>query len=122
MLNLDTNVFLAVVEEALRQDELRAMRHDDHWCISAIVLWEIAKLNQLHRIKLAVNDPIVLQLLELVEIVPIDIEIAKASARRDFRSDPADEIIAATSIVHNAPLVTRDSTILRSLLVPLATK
>jgi predicted nucleic acid-binding protein len=35
----------------------------------------------------------------------------------DFRSDPADEIIAATSIVHRLPLVTRDREIKKSKLV-----
>jgi PIN domain nuclease of toxin-antitoxin system len=38
----------------------------------------------------------------------------------DFRADPADEIIAATSIVHRIPLRTRDARIRRSALVPLA--
>jgi PIN domain nuclease of toxin-antitoxin system len=38
----------------------------------------------------------------------------------DFQSDPADEIIASTSIVHRVPLVTRDERIIRSKLVPFA--
>jgi predicted nucleic acid-binding protein len=33
---------------------------------------------------------------------------------------PADELIAATSVVHRVPLVTRDRQIRRSKLVPLA--
>ena len=36
-----------------------------------------------------------------------------------FRSGYADEIIAATSIIESAPLLTRDARILRSKLVPL---
>jgi predicted nucleic acid-binding protein len=32
----------------------------------------------------------------------------------DFESDPDDEIIAATSLAHNVPLLTRDRRILRS--------
>jgi PIN domain nuclease of toxin-antitoxin system len=40
----------------------------------------------------------------------------------DFESDPADERIAATSIAHNVPLLTRDSQILASRVVPLALK
>jgi PIN domain nuclease of toxin-antitoxin system len=39
----------------------------------------------------------------------------------DFHSDPADEIIAATSLVHRVPLVTRDRRIRSSDVVPLAT-
>jgi PIN domain nuclease of toxin-antitoxin system len=37
-----------------------------------------------------------------------------------FSSDPADEIIAATSLIHKVPLLTRDRTILRSKAIPLA--
>jgi predicted nucleic acid-binding protein len=40
--------------------------------------------------------------------------------RLDFRGDPADELIAATSIVHRLPLVTRDARIRKSKVVPLA--
>lgn len=45
------------------------------------------------------------------------------STRLDLRSDPADvadELIAATSIVHGVPLLTRDARWLASRLVPLA--
>jgi predicted nucleic acid-binding protein len=38
----------------------------------------------------------------------------------DFRSDPADELISATSIVTGIPLLTRDHKILDSRLVPFA--
>ena len=34
--------------------------------------------------------------------------ICQKSSELDFASDPADEFIAATSIVHRIPLVTRD--------------
>jgi len=45
-------------------------------------------------------------------------EIAKV--RLDVRVDPADELIAATSLVHHLPLVTRDRKLRKSALVPLA--
>jgi PIN domain nuclease of toxin-antitoxin system len=38
----------------------------------------------------------------------------------DFKSDPADELIAATSVVERIPLLTRDKRIRKSKLVPLA--
>ena len=38
----------------------------------------------------------------------------------DFRSDPADEIIAATSLAHRVPLVTRDARLRRSRVVRFA--
>ena len=51
---------------------------------------------------------------------PIDVDVATTSRRLDFRSDPADEIIAATSIVHDLPLLTRDARIRGSKLLSLA--
>ena len=38
----------------------------------------------------------------------------------DLPGDPADQIIAATSVVQRIPLVTRDRHLLRSKRVPLA--
>jgi PIN domain nuclease of toxin-antitoxin system len=46
--------------------------------------------------------------------------VSRCSTRLDFSSDPADELVAATSIVHRVPLVTRDARILRSQIVPFA--
>ncbi len=43
----------------------------------------------------------------------------RASIRLDFRGDPADEIIAATSLVHGVHLLTRDTRIRASKIVPL---
>ena len=40
--------------------------------------------------------------------------------RLDFESDPADELIAATSLAYGIPLLTRDRKLLRSKIVPLA--
>jgi predicted nucleic acid-binding protein len=48
-------------------------------------------------------------------------EIRLTCVRRlDFRGDPADEIIAATSLVYRAPLMTRDRRLRNSKIVPLA--
>jgi len=90
------------------------------WSISSIVLWELAKLVQLGRIRLDFEDRRVARLLNRVQVWPLDLDIAHASTRLDFSSDPADEIIAATSVVHNIPLLTRDSKIRNSKIVPLA--
>ena len=53
----------------------------------------------------------------MVHVWPIDFQVALQSTQLDFRGDPADELIAATSIVHGVPLLTRDRTILRSKLL-----
>lgn len=120
MLNLDTNVVAALLNGSLRKDEVRAMDDDPHWAISAIVLWEVAMLHRAGRIGFGVDDPAFRSLLGQVDVLPLSLEVARQSQRLDFSSDPADEIIAATSIVFGAPLVTRDSTLLASRIVPFA--
>jgi PIN domain nuclease of toxin-antitoxin system len=119
MLNLDTHVLLYAVTDALRPRETRLLTAD-RWSVSAIVLWEIAKLSQLGRIAVDLDDPEVVRVLTRVHVWPLTREIARASTSLDIRGDPADELIAATSLVHTVPLVTRDRALLRSKMVPLA--
>jgi len=64
------------------------------------------------------NDAEVVRVLARVRIWPLTREIARTSVQLDVRGDPADEIIVATSIVHNVPLVTRDRALRRSKLIP----
>ncbi len=120
MLNLDTHMLILAFSGGLRPAEERLLTARQ-WSISAIVLWELAKLSQLGRIDLDLNDREVVRTLTSIRVWPIDLAISLASTRLDFRSDPADEIIAATSIVHDVPLLTRDSVMSRSKIVPLAT-
>ena len=119
MLNLDTHILIFAITGELRPSE-RDLLVDNSWSISGIVLWEIAKLAQLRRIDFDIDDTEVTRTLAPVHIWPVDLAVARASARLDFNSDPADELIAATSIVYDVPLLTRDNTILRSRIVPLA--
>ena len=118
MLNLDTHVLLHAVAGQLTPQESRLLR-SDRWSISGIVLWEIAKLAQIGRIEVDLDDIDVVRVLSSIHVWPITAEIAKASTRLDIKSDPADELIAATSLVHHVPLVTRDKKLLRSKMVPL---
>ena len=120
MLNLDTNVVLALVEDQLRTAEIREMEADPAWGISPMVMWEIAKLGKLGRINVRFDDPVLTDLFSVITIWPITHTIARATLRLDFSSDPADEIIAARSLVHGAPLLTRDGRILSSQVTPLA--
>ncbi len=119
MLNLDTHVLLYALADELKPAERRLLERD-RWSISAIVLWEIAKLAQLGRISVDLEDASVVRALSAVHVWPVTREIAAASTRLDVRGDPADELIAATTVVHGAPLVTRDRDLRRSKLVPLA--
>ena len=119
MLNLDTNILLATVNDELKQREEELIRGGD-LAISDIVLWELAKLVQLKRIRLDLDGTVFRRVLRQLTVYPITLEIARHSTALDFRSDPADEIIAATSIVERIPLLTRDTKILKSNMVPLA--
>jgi PIN domain nuclease of toxin-antitoxin system len=119
MLNVDTHVLLYAVVDALRPRETRLLSSQP-WSISAIVLWEIAKLAQLGCIAVNLDDPDVVRVLARLHIWPLTREIASASTRLDVRGDPADELIAATSVVHKVPLLTRDGALLKSKIVPLA--
>ncbi len=119
MLNLDTHILLHAVTgnlTAREQQQLAAER----WSISAIVLWEIAKLAQQGRITVDLADPAVVRVLSAVHVWPITLDIAQTSTRLDVEGDPADELIAATSVVQRIPLMTRDRKLRSSKLIPLA--
>ena len=119
MLNLDTHVLVYALAGELRPRE-QSLLSAHRWGISGIVLWELAKLVQLGRIELDLEDREVSRILSLVHVWPLDLPIARASTELDFRGDPADELIAATSVVLGIPLLTRDREIRRSKIVPLA--
>ena len=119
MLNLDTHVLIHALRGDVRPRE-RALLAANSWGVAAIVWWELAKLVQLRRITLDLEDSEVEGTLSSIHVWPLDLAVARASTRLDFRGDPADELIAATSLVHGVPLLTRDRRIRRSKLVPLA--
>ena len=119
MLNLDTHILLFALDGTLRPAE-QTLLASEQWGISAIVLWELAKLAQMRRIAIDVESPEFVKLFARIHVWPLDLAICQKSTELDFASDPADELIAATSIVHRVPLVTRDKKIKASKLVPLA--
>ena len=119
MLNLDTHILIYLLNGSLTPREHQLVVQQP-LAISDIVLWELAKLIQLGRIGLNLNSPAFLTCLNQLTVIPISLEIARASTQLDFRSDPADELIAATSLVEDIPLLTRDHKILASSLVPVA--
>jgi PIN domain nuclease of toxin-antitoxin system len=119
MLNLDTHILLYALGDELNAREKRLLS-SHQWSISAIVLWELSKLTQLGRITLDIDSPDLVRLLAGVQIWPRTFDICKRVRNLDFKSDPADEVIAATTLVHGVPLLTRDRVILRSKVVRLA--
>jgi PIN domain nuclease of toxin-antitoxin system len=119
MLNLDTHIVIHAMTGDLKPPE-RKLLAGERWGISGIVFWEIAKLHELGRIEIDLADADVEHFLSSIHVWPITIEVCRAIRELDFDSDPADEIIAATSLIHRVPLLTRDGKILRSKCVPLA--
>ncbi len=119
MLNLDTHMLVAMLAGNLTEKE-RARLLNEPLGISDIVLWELAMLVRAKRLDMDLDAPEFHAALRDLVIFPITLEIAQKSTTLDFSSDPADEIIAATSVVENIPLLTRDRRIRKSRLVPLA--
>ena len=119
MINLDTHILIHLIGGTLRPDEAELIDADE-LCISSIVVWEVMMLRDKGRLTVDVSDAILDPILEALTVVPVDVDVVRCSHTLDFRSDPADHFIAATSIVHNAPLMTRDRAIRASKVVPLA--
>ncbi len=120
MVNLDTHIVVFAFNEGLRSVEDAAMRGQD-WAICPMVLRELAFLVENRRLDFPLYSDKFQRFLQDLSNLPIDMNVARVSIQLDFRSDPADELIAATSIVYNIPIVTRDRTIRSSKIVPLAT-
>ena len=119
MVNLDSHILIFALAGDVTAKERRVLAGNT-WSISAIVLWELAKLIQLGRIAMNLEDGEVVRTLSALYVWPIDLAVSIQSTRLDFKADPADELIAATSVVHGVPLLTRDRRIRRSRIVPLA--
>jgi len=108
---------VALLDGALVENELTAVL-SHRLAISDIVIWELAKLIRLGRLDLDLSAAPFQAFYRNREVFPVSIEVAVCSTRLDFQSDPADELIAATSIVHGIPLLTRDRKIRASKMVP----
>jgi PIN domain nuclease of toxin-antitoxin system len=119
VINLDTHTLVFALAGDVKPRE-KSVLAGNTWSISAIVLWELAKLVQLGRVGLDLENSEVVRTLSSLHVWPLDLSVSVQSTKLDFHSDPADEIIAATSIVHTVPLLTRDKRILKSRIVPLA--
>ncbi|MEZ4755064.1 MAG: PIN domain-containing protein [Bdellovibrionota bacterium] len=110
MLNLDTHILIYALAGTLSKKE-KLILENSLWCISGIVLWELTKLSQLGKVKIDLDSRKVKSLLSNIEVLPINLQVCRALNKLDFKSDPADEIIAATSIANKIPLLTRDKLI-----------
>ena len=86
--------------------------------MSDISLWEIAMLTKSGRLIIDTSYSEYIELLLSsfgIQVNPITPEIAKISVEFDdsVNHDPADRIIAATSLAEDAPLVTPDKNLIK---------
>jgi PIN domain nuclease of toxin-antitoxin system len=119
MLNLDTHILINAVSGLLTDTERQVLAREE-WGISDIVLWEIEMLYARGRIGFGLDHLPLIETLRRVRVWPVTLEVGLKLRTLDFHSDPADEIIAATSLAHNIPLMTRDAKIRTSKLVRFA--
>src|SRR3989442_7002736 len=106
MLNLAPHTLPPPLMGALPRRE-SALLSRETWSISAIVLWEIGKLAQLGRIAVNLDDPELVRALTRLHTWPLSLDVCRAIRDLDVRGDPADEIIAATSVVHRVQVWSR---------------
>lgn len=121
MIVLDTHIWVWWVHgsDRLTQTQLDVIEANEDGVIgvSAISLWEIAKLVENGRLELPVSlEKWFAQALNYpgVQIIELTPEIATESTRLpgEFHRDPADQIIVATARVMKCKLVTSDEKIL----------
>ena len=91
-------------------EKARAAAKQGGNAISCISLWEVAVLVSKGKVKLKLPVEEWLEAAaERLQVIPITPMIAAAAYDlADFHGDPADRIIAATSLVYPAVIVTRD--------------
>ncbi len=112
----DTHALIWGMEDGAELSErAREIAHQGHNAISCISLWEIACLCHRGKLRLKLGVEEWLEAAaERLHVLPITPRIAvRAYDLMDFQGDPADRIIAATSLEFGLKLVTRDEKLRR---------
>lgn len=121
MILLDTHIWVWWVQDPHKlsqphRSKLQEQEQAGEIGVSAISLWEIAKLVELGRLSLPCSvENWLAQALTYpgITLLPLTVEIAVSSTRLPdgFHRDPADQIIVATARVLDCPLMTVDQRI-----------
>lgn len=121
MILLDTHIWVWWIDDnrelKKRHKELINENKDEGLGVSSISCWEVAKLVEYGRLELActleewMDKALFHPEIQLIELTP---KIAMESTKLpgNFHSDPADQIIVATSRIYNIPILTVDKPIL----------
>lgn len=116
MIVLDTHAWFFWVNdntELLSDAALKSIESESTLGVSIISCWEIAMLVSKERLKLNLDVMLwIKQALKYpgIKCLPIDPEIAVLSTRLPgtFHGDPADRLIVATCMYHQASLISKD--------------
>lgn len=121
MILLDTHIGIWLADESaqLTKQHRQAIEYHkaDGLGVSTISCWEVAKLVEYNRLKLAcpvkewMEIAITLPGIQLIGLTP-KIAIESTKLPGSFHCDPADQIIVATARVYNLELLTTDEKIL----------
>lgn len=120
MLALDTHTLLWLMAESpslgrKARSEIDTGRDDGFLAVPAICFWEVALLLRKNRVRL--DRPVEKWRQDVLSAgiaeLPMTGEIGILSVQlADLHGDPADRLIAATCLVHNATLLTADRRLL----------
>jgi len=128
MIVLDTHV---IIWDALASDNLSAAARGaiaqanqaDGLIICDISLWEIAMMLQKGRLQVDIDCVTFINLLlqanrTIVQSISPQIATLAAQFPEQINKDPADRLIAATTVTENATLITADRNLQNSTLIP----
>jgi len=122
---LDTHawIFFADDPKKLGKAAVRSIAKTDRLGLASVSLWEVALLVEKRRLSLDrdllqwMNDALADPRLELLPLTPAVVAAAH-QLRGALDGDPGDRIIAATTLVEGATLITKDVRITESGVVP----
>ena len=121
MIILDTHIWIWYLTgnqkiESKTVTKIDNFKLNDEVFISSISIWEVCKLNELHRIQFSIpfNNWLEIALKSQIYTLELNAEIFydSCSLPGEFHGDPADQMIVATSRVKKFDLITYDNKIL----------
>jgi PIN domain nuclease of toxin-antitoxin system len=124
MIVLDTHIIIwdALNPNKISKEAKEAIiqaNESDGIILCDISLWEIAMLMKKERIKVNARYKDFISLIiasnrYIIQEITVDIAELSVNLSSSVNKDPADRIIAATSICNNAPLITADANLLNA--------
>ncbi|MEA2008538.1 MAG: type II toxin-antitoxin system VapC family toxin [Chloroflexota bacterium] len=122
MILMDTHIWVWFVDESNQLSERHRQVIEHHRAdglgLSVISCWEVAKLVEYNRLKLAcsieewIESATTIPGVRLIGLTP-NIAITSTKLPGDFHRDPADQIIVATAQTYDIELLTADKRILK---------